>query len=105
MAEDCRKCFASVVEHLLRYTQSNSIVITPTFPKLSDEEMKRRLRPPIGPVRMVFDTDAKNTIDDQFAIAWALMSENQLSGGFMASTAVAGNAFIMRTKTHIYRIE
>ena len=51
----------------------------PIFPKLSDEEMKRRLEPPSGPVRMVFDTDAKNTIDDQFAIAWALLSESTLS--------------------------
>ena len=51
----------------------------PQFPKLSDEKMEGRLQPPSGPVHMVFDTDAKNTIDDQFAIAWALMSENQLS--------------------------
>ena len=50
----------------------------PTFPKLSDKEMKRRLQPPSGPVRMVFDTDCRNEIDDQFALAWALLSENEI---------------------------
>ena len=50
----------------------------PTFPKLSDKEMKRRLQPPDGPVRMVFDTDCRNEIDDQFALAWALLSENEV---------------------------
>ena len=50
----------------------------PTFPELSDDEMKRRLQPPNGPIRMVFDTDTKNTIDDQFAIAWALLSEEEI---------------------------
>lgn len=50
----------------------------PIFPKLSDEEMKRRLQPPDGPVRMVFDTDCRNEIDDQFALAWGLLSENEI---------------------------
>jgi len=30
---------------------------------------------------------------------------NQLNGGFMASAAIAGRAFYLRTKTHLYRIE
>ena len=33
------------------------------------------------------------------------LSENQLDGGFMASPAVAGKALILRSKTHLYRIE
>lgn len=33
------------------------------------------------------------------------LAENQLDGGFMASPAVDGNALILRTKTHLYRIE
>ena len=33
------------------------------------------------------------------------VSENKLDGGFMASPAVTGNALILRTKTHLYRIE
>ncbi len=53
-------------------------MIIPTFPQLSDEEMKRRLQPPSEPVRMVLDTDCRNEIDDQFALAWALLSENEI---------------------------
>ncbi len=33
------------------------------------------------------------------------LAENTLDAGFMASTAVTGDAFILRTKTHLYRIE
>jgi len=33
---------------------------------------------PDGPLRVVIDTDTANEIDDQFAIAWALMSPDQL---------------------------
>lgn len=44
------------------------------FPQLSDDEMRRMLEPPSGPVRLIIDTDTHNEIDDQFAIAWALLS-------------------------------
>ena len=33
------------------------------------------------------------------------LAENELEAGFMASPAVDGNALILRTKTHLYRIE
>ncbi len=33
------------------------------------------------------------------------LAENQLDAGFMASPAVAGNALILRTETHLYRVE
>lgn len=33
------------------------------------------------------------------------LAENMLDDGFMASPAVAGKAFFLRTKTHLYRIE
>jgi outer membrane protein assembly factor BamB len=33
------------------------------------------------------------------------LAENKLDAGFMASPAVTGNALILRTKTHLYRIE
>ena len=32
------------------------------------------------------------------------LAENQLSSGFMASPAVAGNSLILRTKTHLYSV-
>ena len=33
------------------------------------------------------------------------LAENKLDGGFMASPAVSGKALILRTKTHLYRVE
>jgi len=50
----------------------------PNFPRLSDQEMRERLTPPNRPVRCVLDTDCKNEIDDQFALAWALLSEKEI---------------------------
>lgn len=44
------------------------------FPTLTDEERKARLDIPAGRIRLVLDTDAKNEIDDQFAVSWALRS-------------------------------
>ena len=41
---------------------------------LTAEERARRLCPPAGKLRLVIDSDAKNEVDDQFAIAWALRS-------------------------------
>jgi inosine-uridine nucleoside N-ribohydrolase len=37
------------------------------------------LKLPTGPMRVVIDTDAKNEIDDQFALAWAFLSTDQLN--------------------------
>jgi outer membrane protein assembly factor BamB len=34
-----------------------------------------------------------------------VLAENQLNEGFMASPAVVGKAFYLRTRTHLYRIE
>ncbi len=48
------------------------------FPKLTEAEYKHILRIPQGRVRCVIDTDARNEIDDQFALAWALLSQDQL---------------------------
>jgi len=50
----------------------------PTFPQLSDDEMKARLKPPSKKVRCVLDTDCRNEIDDQFALAWTLFSPDQV---------------------------
>ena len=40
---------------------------------MNNEERKKRLQIPTGRLRLVIDTDAKNEVDDQFAIAWALI--------------------------------
>jgi len=34
-----------------------------------------------------------------------VLASNKLAGGFMASPAVSGKAFFLRTRTHLYRIE
>lgn len=48
-------------------------------PKLSNEEILKRLQIPPGKIRLVMDTDAKNEIDDQFAISWALRSTDRFN--------------------------
>ena len=44
------------------------------FPTLSEARLKQLLEPPSGPVRLIIDTDTHNEIDDQFTLAWALLS-------------------------------
>jgi inosine-uridine nucleoside N-ribohydrolase len=48
------------------------------FPMLDAAQRIRLLEPPIGPVRMVLDTDTYNEIDDQFALVYALLSPEQI---------------------------
>ena len=48
------------------------------FPKLSRAQYERMLQPPAGRIRCVIDTDTRNEIDDQFALAWALLSQDKL---------------------------
>ncbi len=51
----------------------------PSLPELSPALRFERLAPPKGPVRMVLDTDTFNEIDDQFAVAYALLSRPMLT--------------------------
>ena len=48
----------------------------PELPRLDENLMNRRLELPSGRVRLIIDTDAHNQIDDQFALAWALLSQD-----------------------------
>ncbi len=41
---------------------------------LKETERMERMNVPAGRIRLVIDTDAKNEVDDQFAIAWAAAS-------------------------------
>ncbi|MGQ9610160.1 MAG: nucleoside hydrolase [bacterium] len=45
------------------------------FPKLQNEVMLKRLEPPLGIASIVLDTDTYNEIDDQFAVVYAMLSE------------------------------
>lgn len=44
---------------------------------MNEHERRERLTVPPGQIRLVIDSDAKNEIDDQYAIAWALRSPDR----------------------------
>ncbi len=50
-----------------------------SFRQLSPALMEQRLAPPTGNVRLLIDTDTANEIDDQFALAWALLSPEKMT--------------------------
>jgi outer membrane protein assembly factor BamB len=52
----------------------------------------------------VFDSGGKSHVIKP-GDTYKLVATNQLESGLMASPAVAGDALILRTKTHLYRIE
>ena len=49
------------------------------FPIIAEEDRLARLRLPSGRLRVVIDTDTYNEVDDQFAVAHALLSEDRMS--------------------------
>jgi purine nucleosidase len=49
------------------------------FPRLDPDLLRARLEPPKGPVRLIIDTDTANEIDDQFALAWALLTPERMT--------------------------
>ncbi len=51
----------------------------PEFKALDTELMQQRLAPPQGAVRLLIDTDTANEIDDQFALAYALLSPEHMT--------------------------
>lgn len=48
------------------------------FPRLTEARRREMLTLPEGPLRVLIDTDTANEIDDQFALAWALLSPERL---------------------------
>jgi outer membrane protein assembly factor BamB len=52
----------------------------------------------------LFSEDGKTTVLDA-GRAFKILAESQLGDGFMASPAIDGDAFILRSRTHLYRIE
>jgi outer membrane protein assembly factor BamB len=52
----------------------------------------------------LFSEDGKTTVIRP-GRAFESLAENQLNEGFLASPAIAGKAFYLRTRTHLYRIE
>ncbi len=52
-----------------------------------------------------FDEEDRSRVIEANPREFRLLAENPLDAGCMASPAVIGNALIVRTKTHLYRIE
>jgi len=48
------------------------------FPKLDETFRLNQLKPPIGKVRAVLDSDTYNEVDDQFALAYAYFSKEKI---------------------------
>ena len=48
------------------------------FPKLSESIYAQRLARPLKGAKVIIDTDTANEIDDQYALAWALLSPDRL---------------------------
>jgi inosine-uridine nucleoside N-ribohydrolase len=48
------------------------------FPELAEIFRLKQLEPPGGKIRMVLDTDNFNEVDDQFALAYAVLSKEKL---------------------------
>ncbi|MHB8523480.1 MAG: outer membrane protein assembly factor BamB family protein [Limisphaerales bacterium] len=55
--------------------------------------------------RVYFFSEEGKTSVIEASRTFKVLAQNQLDDGFMASPAIAGNAFFLRTKTHLYRIE
>ena len=52
----------------------------------------------------LFSEDGKTTVLKP-GRTFEKLAENKLDEGFLASPAIAGKAFYLRTRTHLYRIE
>lgn len=59
----------------VRYMNAKTWTKHVDFPVIAESRRHQRLRHPSHPVHIVLDTDAKNEIDDQFAIVYALLSQ------------------------------
>ena len=55
-----------------------SLSYSQEFPIIKETDRINRLNPNNGKIRMTLDTDTYNEIDDQFALAYALLSEDKL---------------------------
>ena len=59
----------------------------------------------VGDRIYAFSQEGKAVVFRASSEKFESLAENQLGDGFMASPAIAGKAFYLRSKTHLYRIE
>jgi outer membrane protein assembly factor BamB len=55
--------------------------------------------------RVYFFSEDGRTFILQAGPEFKVLATNTLGDGFMATPAVIGNAFILRSRTHLYRVE
>jgi len=70
------KKFKSFLVAVFLFSFSNSFA--QDFPEFKETFRLNQLEPPKGRVRVVLDTDTYNEVDDQFALAYALLSEEKI---------------------------
>ncbi len=54
-------------------------VFSQEYSKIPETTQLQRLKPPVGKVNVVLDTDTYNELDDQFAVVYALLSPEKLN--------------------------
>ena len=68
-----------VIPRFQRRSRHHERVFSMTvFPRVSDSRRMEMFADRPGPARVLIDTDTDNEIDDQFALAWALLSPERL---------------------------
>lgn len=68
-----RKLICTIL--FVNLTVSAGVTLAQEYPSIAESRRIEMLRPPTKrPIRMVFDTDTYNEIDDQFALVYALIS-------------------------------
>ncbi len=93
------------------YMVSNDGLVTCRSAKTGEEVWKERLpgkfwaSPLYASGRIYFCSEDGVTDVADVSGGWKLLATNRLDDGFMASPAVAGKSLILRTRSHLYRIE
>ena len=64
---------------LIGNMNQNFNLVAQDFPELTETFRLKQLEPPTGTIRMVLDTDNFNEVDDQFALAYAVLSKEKLN--------------------------
>ena len=70
------------------------------FSGLTETERLEHLSPPSGKVRMVLDTDTYNEVDDQFAVAHALLSPDQMTVEALYAAPISQRSFQWSRRRH-----
>jgi len=105
-----RKPSPLLIDDLL-FLLDDSGVVTCLEAKTGEEVWKERIggtysaSPIYADGRIYCLSEQGKTIVLKPARKLEILAESQLDAGFMASPAVSGNSLILRTKTHLYRID